>query len=510
MKTFGLVLLSILLFILLAVFGLAFSVNQIALNPGFITGVINDIDFSQTARDAIEYQQIHYPDEDFPQELVDAIIDTVDEIEPVIKEKTNIAVRDMYDYLLGRANAPDLKKTLGNSFMNAEFVNAVLDKIDISKIVDEAVQEQITSSGGTEDALQKSLRTTLDKLEPTLKKGVVTASDPVFKYLLGDAQTINLKSISRQNIINKEFVTKMINALDVKPILKDMLGDQQGLVLPQGITLNSNEVDLIIAAVEPAVKTSLTSVADPFADYLLGIRPSFNIPVPWTTALSVAKPIVKQAFLRQLPPALATATPAQIDQAYETYWASAQSSIPTSFNIDSTILGEDLPQLIEEALTSAQNGLTEARDGIDETSTSVTEVRNEVRPYITLSRFIYWSLILLILLIIGSLVLIHRSIRGSTLNLGIVFLVYGAIELIGVLILRNIIGRPEFIQRFVEGDIPEYVFDIISPIMQRLTQPLFIFTLACTIIGITLLVVFFVYAKKQPNVETSQPPAQST
>jgi hypothetical protein len=129
MKMFGIVLLSFLLFILLAAFGFTFSVNQIALSPSFITGIINDIDFSQTARDAIEYQQIHYPDEDSPQELANAIIDTVDEIEPVIKEKTNIAVRDMYDYVLGKANAPDLKETLGNSFMNMQFVDSILVKI---------------------------------------------------------------------------------------------------------------------------------------------------------------------------------------------------------------------------------------------------------------------------------------------------------------------------------------------------------------------------------------------
>ena len=152
--------------------------------------------------------------------------------------------------------------------------------------------------------------------------------------------------------------------------------------------------------------------------------------------------------------------------------------------------------------------MVDAREGIEEAAIQLADTRDEIHPYINLAQLLYWSLILLILLIIGGLILIHRSLRGATLNLGIVFLVYGAIELVGVLIIRSIIGSPTFIQRFIEGDIPEYVFNIISPIMQRLTQPLFIFTLACTIIGIALLVVFFVYSKKQPNMETSQPPSQ--
>jgi hypothetical protein len=224
------------------------------------------------------------------------------------------------------------------------------------------------------------------------------------------------------------------------------------------------------------------------------------------------KPIVKQAFLRQLPPELATATPAQIDQAYDIYWASAQSSIPTNFDLDSTTLGEDFTQSIDDALNSAQDELTSARGSINEASIDMEEGLNEARPYIRMFQMAYWGLIVLILLVIGGIILIHRSVRGATRDLGINFLVYGGLNLIGVLILKITIGRPEFIQRFIEGDIPDSVWNVISPVIQRLTQPIFIFTLACTIIGVALLVVSFVYPKREPIepiVEASQPPPQS-
>lgn len=508
MKTLGIVLLSFLLFILLSVFGLAFTINQIVLTPGFITGVINNIDFSQTTRDMLEQQETT-SDEQLSSELTDIIIDTLDKIEPVLKENINIAVRDTYDYVLGKANAPNLKETLGDSFMNAQFVDSVLEKINLSQIVDEVMKEQTTSSGEPEDALQKSLLATFDKLEPTIKQHIVAASDPVFKYLLGQTQTINLKNVLRQNVLNKEFLTEMINALDVKSITKDLVGNQLDMVLPQGIKLSSGEVDQIIAAIEPAVKKGLVSAADPLADYLLGIRPSFSITIPWDTAAASTKSIVEQAFLRQLPPELATATPAQIDQAYDVYWASAQSSIPTSFDLDSAMLGKNMSQSIDDMLTSAQDGLASARNGIDDATINMGEALNESRPFIRMFQMAYWGLIVLILLVIGGIILIHRSVRGATRDLGINFLVYGAIYLIGVLILKNTIGKPEFIQRFVEGDIPDSVWNIISPVIQRLTQPLFVLTLACTIIGVVLLVVSFVYPKREPTVETNQPPPQS-
>jgi hypothetical protein len=505
MKTLGIVLLSFLLFILLSVFGLAFTINQIALTPGFITGVIHDIDFSQTTRDMLEQQELT-SDEPLSSELVDIIIDTLDKIEPVLKENINIAVRDTYDYVLGKANAPNLKDTLGDSFMNAQFVDSVLEKIDLSQIVDEVMKEQTQSSGEPEDTLEKSLLETFDKLEPTIKKQVVAASDPIFKYLLGQTQTINLKNVLRQNVLNKEFLTEMIKALDITSITKDMVGDQLDMELPQGIKLSSGEVDQIIVAIEPALKTGMISASDPIADYLLGIRSSVRITIPWDTATVSTKSIVKQAFLRQLPPELATATTAQIDQAYDIYWASAQSSIPTNFDLDSSTFGEDMSQSIDDMLASVQDGLASARDGINDASINMEEALNEARPYIRMFQMAYWGLIALILLVIGGIILIHRSVRGATRDLGINFLVYGAINLVGILILKNTIGKPEFIQRFVEGDIPDSTFDIISPVIQRLTQPLFVFTLACTIIGVALLVVSFVYPKREPTVETNQPP----
>ncbi len=505
MKTLGIVLLSFLLFILLSVFGLAFTVNQIALTPGFITGVIHDIDFSETTRDMLEQQELT-SDEQLSSELVDIIIDTLDKIEPVLKENINIAVRDTYDYVLGKANAPNLKDTLGDSFMNAQFVDSVLEKIDLSQIVDEVMKEQTQSSGGPEDTLQKSLLATIDKLEPTIKKQAVAASDPIFRYVLGETQTIDLKSITRQKVLNKEFMTEMIDAIDIKTITKDMIGDQLNMQFPQGIILTSSEVDQIITALEPAVKTGMVSVADPIADYLLGIRPSFSVTVSLDTAMTSAKSVIQQAFLRQLPPELAGATPAQIDQAFDVYWPTARSNMPTSFVLDSSTFGESVSESFTKMLDNAQEGLAEMRNSIDEASISLKEALDEVQPFIRMFQMAYWGLIILILLVIGGIILIHRSVRGATRDLGINFVLYGAIGLVVVLIIKSIVGSPEFIQNFIKGDVPDYALNIISPVIQRLTQPLFTFTLACTIIGVALLVVSFVYPKREPTVETNQPP----
>lgn len=175
LKGIALGVLCFLLFILLTVFGIAYTIHQIALSPAFVNSVINSIDFTQVAREVMSQQQ---SDGEGPSpELVNAVIDSLDKIQPVLKQNINIAVKDTYDYILGKANAPDLKKTLGDTFMNSKFVDSVLQKIDLAQIVDQALKEQTPT--GSDTTLTNSVISAVKTLEPEIKKQVVAASDPV-------------------------------------------------------------------------------------------------------------------------------------------------------------------------------------------------------------------------------------------------------------------------------------------------------------------------------------------
>ena len=509
LKGIALGIICFLLFLLLTIFGIAYTVHQIALSPAFVTGVINDIDFAQVARETMDRQQ-QKEGEGPPPELVNAIIDSLEKIQPVLKEKINIAVRQTYDYMLGKTNAPDLKKTLGDTFMNSQFVDAVLQKIDLAQIVEQVITEQTPAGGSVSSkALTNSIISTVNALQPEIKKQVAAASDPVFSYLLGKTQTIDIKGTLRKTVLSRDFMVATINAIDIKSITRDMLGAELNTQLPQGVGLTAADIDQISAAMEPAVKQGLTAAADPMADYLVGIRPGFTATVSLESALSATKAVVKQAFQRQLPPELAGATPAQIDQAFEVYWATARSSIPATFTIDASTFGTGAPDTLNDMVTSMQNGLREARDGLDQATREMADSLDQVRPAVRIAQMVYWGLIVLILLVIGAVVLINRSVRGSTRDLGITFTCYGAIEFAGVFVVRTIIGRPEFIQQMAQGDVPQAALDVITPIVQKLTQPLFTFTLACLIIGIALLVVSFTYRKKPRTVEVTQPADKS-
>ena len=56
LKGCALVLLSIILFLMLVIFGVAYTVNQVVLSPHNIEKVLNDINFTQVIQDTINKQ----------------------------------------------------------------------------------------------------------------------------------------------------------------------------------------------------------------------------------------------------------------------------------------------------------------------------------------------------------------------------------------------------------------------------------------------------------------------
>jgi len=139
LKGCSLVLMSFILFVLLVIFGFAYTVNHVALNPHYIVKVLNDIDFSQAIRETINEQS---GNQQMSVELQNALVDTFDQMEPVIKARVGIALEDTYAYLKGKGNTPNLKGTLSDSVMNSQFVADLLDKVDLSQLVSQELKNQ--------------------------------------------------------------------------------------------------------------------------------------------------------------------------------------------------------------------------------------------------------------------------------------------------------------------------------------------------------------------------------
>lgn len=503
MKTFGLIITSFILFILLTVFSAAFTVNQTVLNPGFVSGFIDDIDFSAVYAETVaESGQPSMTAEE--QRLLDAVVNTIDSVEPVIKESLAIAIDDTYAYLKGKAEAPDLRKTLADSVMNPQFTEKLLAQIDLSDLVNDFMAGQQTGGDAFDKAFADSIVSTLDKMEPTIKAGSVAISGPMYDYLLRKTNTIDLRTEMRRRVVTRTFITNVVTAIDIKALTQSLSGDAVAFELPAGVTLTNAEQDQVITLLEPAFKQGLIDAADPMADWLLGIRPSFSATISLQSAMPGAKPIVKQAFMRQLPPGLADATPALKDQAFELFWTEASASIASTFPLDSASLGSEIPDMVADGLSSLEASLTDARANIDRAADDFEQALREVRPYVRMFQTGYLLLVLGILVFVGLIVLLYRSVKGASLHLGIFFLAYGVTNLIGVLVVRGTAGSERFLRDMVaeQGgqETPQFVIDLMTRVVQAVTQPLLILGIVGIMLGVGLLVLGVLYPrlKKKP------------
>lgn len=103
LKGFALAVLGLLLFLSLAVFGLAFTLESTVLNPNFAVREVNRLDISALSGDFIKEvvsgltpEEMQFLEENLPK--------IIDELEPQLKEQMDSAIRSGYDYFLGKTD----------------------------------------------------------------------------------------------------------------------------------------------------------------------------------------------------------------------------------------------------------------------------------------------------------------------------------------------------------------------------------------------------------------------
>ncbi|MDD5127411.1 MAG: hypothetical protein PHR43_04890 [Dehalococcoidales bacterium] len=266
-------------------------------------------------------------------------------------------------------------------------------------------------------------------------------------------------------LLRADFVAGEIEKLDVAGVVKDVFDRQ--VQLPAEFQSAKPELYAIISAEEPWLKQQAkTAIADGY-DYFLGKSAQLRISVPlddFKNRLSdKMKTVAKPVFMQSLPPQLAGATPAQIDQYFEQYfnnfWQQFASQIPAQLEVnESTVSPADRQQIAQ------------------------------VRQWLAWYQLGYKLLIALMVVLILLVVFIHREIKGAARDLGITFLSYGAFEYGGILLMQYFM--PSFLS--APSGIPEALWTWINGLINDVIAPLANFSLGCLVGGAVLLIVSFV------------------
>jgi hypothetical protein len=398
LKIAGLVILSLILFISLIVFGLAFSLNRTALNPDFVAAEGDRLEIAPLAGEAMS-QMLQV---ELSEEALNSLTETITTLEPHLKNELNTIVYAVYEYLHGERENPELANLLGLTLLSSDFIVAVIDTMDgpqMARIIWEAFGEEI-------------------------------------------AQEFPLPEEAFPDLV-----------ADLGELLTDL---------------------------KPWIKEQVEYAAGPIADYLVGEVESFNVTISLEPAIDDLRGVLLGVFLDFPPDELEGLPPEELEQAFDTFWAEfAGEVLPTTFQIDETVIGKDAPLQIASFTSGAET------------------VLRQIREYVGYVRLAYILSIVVSALLIAGIVLIYRNVKGSTRTLGIVFLASGLVVLAVALIGKHV-GGEQILRAILAAPIQVQVWA--SQVLVDLLAPLQWLGIGFIAGGIALLVVSFVY-RSSPTMD---------
>lgn len=181
-KITALVILGILLFVSLLLFGIAFTINSTLLNRDFIPNEIDRLNIG-----GLVTETISQADAGFSGETRDAIVRAVTGTEPQLKAQIRAGSSQIYDYLLGRTDSLDLRRVLRSTVFAPSFVASLVEEADVLSPVRRAVRDELVKAAPIgQNQFASYLNQAMPGIDPWLKQQIDTITGPVIDYVLGD------------------------------------------------------------------------------------------------------------------------------------------------------------------------------------------------------------------------------------------------------------------------------------------------------------------------------------
>jgi hypothetical protein len=476
----------------LLIFSLAFLINSTLLNPEFITSEIDRFQVSSLTETIINEQA---STKEFPEELREASINTVTKLEPVVKEQLKTAIHSTYEYLLGKRENPELAQTLRNTIFNSDFVITLFEELNLPLLAEEIISEQMPPEKYPSEFID-ALIYTIIKLEPQLKVQAGDAADYIFAYLIGERNNLDLVQILRSTLLSSDFISSLIDDLEISTLAGEFISEQ---IIEEFSAEIPMEQEFILAALndtfiklEPWLKKQLATATNPILDYLLSESSGFSIIVPLAPIIETLGETAKENFLESTPPEFEGIPQSELEDSFIGLFEGLSTMLPATFEINESILGNEIQADFASVLAEGEASLARVKQDIALSITETEQGLEDARLYISYFQLGYTICIVFILLLILGIVLIYRQVKRSALNLGVIFLVLGAIELIVIFTAKYFIGA----ELHNLTTIPMQIQAWLPRLLNNFFAPLQWLSIGLVAAGIALIVVSFVY---KPN-----------
>ena len=269
-------------------------------------------------------------------------------------------------------------------------------------------------------------------------------------------------------ILNPDFVVSELDRLDIPSLAKELLSEQ----IPQFEVAGPYEpyiaevMDDTLDDLEPWIKEQVSSGIYSGYDYLLGRSQSLSLVISLEPVKDSLRENLREALLQSPPPELKGLPPAVIEEAFNQSFAQFAKDMPSKFEFSESSLSPEVLAQLEQ-----------------------------VRQWISYSQTVYQALIGFMLLLILGIILINRQVRQTTRGLGITFLTYGVLGFLSIFAAKYFAGT-----QLLQLEIPSWLQAWIPQFVDNLLAPLEIFNIGVMAGGAVLLIVSFVYKRRQPSL----------
>ncbi len=252
-------------------------------------------------------------------------------------------------------------------------------------------------------------------------------------------------------------------------LAEEAAGSQLSGQIPPEVAFLEEALYGAIAESEPQLKEELNAGIYSGYDYLLGRSQKLNVVISFESVKMNLKDRLWQLFQQNkasLPPEVAALPPEMLEQYFEQFYRQVEAGIPSEFVIDESSVPPEMMPLVD--------------------------ILRENARYVQTA---YYVLIAIMVVLVLGIILLHRSVKGATRELGITFLIYGVLEYASVWATQRYLpslpmpDMPPSLQAWLNG----FVADLIAPM-----QVLGIGLMAA---GAALIIVSFVYPRLRPAEE---------
>ena len=366
--------------------------------------------------------------------------------------------------------------TLQSTILSPDFISGQINSIPVSDIVREYVEIE---SPPEMPQLEETVYELIESLEPVVKERIDETIHAVYDYFPGDVENLELNIVLRENFLTEELVTSIIDDIDLAEITSSFITEQFAESIPLEIENFDQYIEDAIVAAEPAIKTQLVAASGPVFDYILGIKQTIHVSISLDEVTDSLRESVRQSLLDSPPPELASVPRSIRADLFDTFYDEIAEMLPSTFEIDNSVISSEIPRSVNEALTQTEAALEEASE------------------YVSIFQTVYTLLIVFMAVLVVLIIVILRDVRKITRRLGVPLITYGAIQYASIWVARLLsigkINLPEMMPAFFE----EYIYQLAESIL----KPVEIFSLVLLIVGIILVIVSYVY-KRGEQTET--------